>query len=383
MENMRNDILLPPDWNPKLRADRVMEALSDVCLPKVKGAHDADFVIVGDKAYIVYEANDVRVGHGVPGHADYCALSIVNAADGSLERAVTFAASEMRYENERLPVGRCFVPRVIQKDDATLRCFFASQNPGERQDQTWWIDFDLGAGEFDWRIHPMRLRTDKGVFPMQPQYFHAHAAAKGFRRPPCDHGMYMFDSFKRFDEKTYTALNNFPGGQNALATLNEDMDTVTVVGDFFLPHEAKLTEAAVNRLPNGEWIAISRRSDGDCNYMFARSRDGKEWTPHEHWDLVPNGASSKPTFDKFGGVYYLGWQEATRIADAPRSVFNVEVSRDGAAWERKYRFETERSFQYPTFKEYGEAIYLSVTQGTPGLGGTGRILFGKLEDLER
>ena len=59
-----------------------------------------------------------------------------------------------------------------------------------------------------------------------------------------------------------------------------------------------------------------------------------------------------------------------------RSVFNVDVSRDGETWERKYRFETPETFQYPTFREHGGAVWLCVTQGRKE-----RIMFGKLEDV--
>ena len=95
--------------------------------------------------------------------------------------------------------------------------------------------------------------------------------------------------------------------------------------------------------------------------------------------FVTNGANSKPTFDRFGGVYYLGWQERTYIKKVNRSVFNVEVSSDGQTWERKYRFETEKSFQYPTFREHQGAIYLTVTQGDTDPSRKERIMFGKLE----
>jgi hypothetical protein len=71
-------------------------------------------------------------------------------------------------------------------------------------------------------------------------------------------------------------------------------------------------------------------------------------------------------------LYYLGWQ----VRGAGRSVFNVDVSRDGKTWERKYHFESPRSFQYPTFHEHDGAIWLSVTQGRKE-----RIMFGKLETL--
>ena len=52
------------------------------------------------------------------------------------------------------------------------------------------------------------------------------------------------------------------------------------------------------------------------------------------------------------------------------------VSRDGETWERKYRFETPETFQYPTFREHRGAVWLCVTQGRKE-----RIMFGKLEDL--
>ncbi|MBU4460424.1 MAG: exo-alpha-sialidase, partial [Verrucomicrobia bacterium] len=92
-----------------------------------------------------------------------------------------------------------------------------------------------------------------------------------------------------------------------------------------------------------------------------------------------NGTSSKPTFDRFDGLYYLGWQEATKIGGVGRSVFNIDVSRDGSTWERKYRFETEKSFQYPTFRKYDGAVYLTVTQGDSSPSRKERIMFGRLE----
>ncbi|WP_461786538.1 sialidase family protein, partial [Prosthecobacter sp.] len=83
------------------------------------------------------------------------------------------------------------------------------------------------------------------------------------------------------------------------------------------------------------------------------------------------------------GIYYLGWQEATSIQGANRSVFNVDISRDGRTWERKYRFETPQSFQYPAFHEHEGAIWLCVTQGDTDPSRKERIMFGKLEDLPK
>ena len=161
--------------------------------------------------------------------------------------------------------------------------------------------------------------------------------------------------------------------QNALALLNKEMDCVEIIGHFNKPQELPLSEAAVNRLPDGTWMAIIRQNGG--NYRFSTSKDGREWTTAEEREWVNTGSDSKPTFDRFRNLYYLGWQDSTRINGVKRSVFNLDVSRDGVNWERKYRFETTESFQYPTFKEHNGSIWLCVTQGKKE-----RILFGKLED---
>jgi hypothetical protein len=65
----------------------------------------------------------------------------------------------------------------------------------------------------------------------------------------------------------------------------------------------------VNKLPDGTWMAICRNDKG--NYHFTTSADGKKWSVGTEMPIV-KGSNSKPTFDKFGGVYYLGWQDATR-----------------------------------------------------------------------
>lgn len=43
--------LLPLNWDPALAGDSVMQRLVTVTAPQVKGAHDAEFVCVGDRAY--------------------------------------------------------------------------------------------------------------------------------------------------------------------------------------------------------------------------------------------------------------------------------------------------------------------------------------------
>lgn len=372
--------LLPPGWNPKRAGDEVLTTLIKVSAPQVKGAHDADFVMVGERAFIVEHDNDIKPGHGA-GKDQYCVLTAVNVKTMSVERVVPMAKSAQAFANETLPVGACFVPRIIQLNDTMLRCFFACEDQsGKSQSQTWYRDFDMASLTFAPDIHRVKLKTSYGTFDMQPQYFHADAAKHDFKQPAKAFGLYLLDAFKVIDGKTYLAINNFPGAQNALAMLNESRDTIEVIGHYNEPAERRLTESSVNRLPDGTWMAICRTESGDRNYVFTTSKDGKTWTQGEPRPFVSKGSNSKPTFDKFNGIYYLGWQEATRIADGygvGRYIFNIEVSRDGVNWERKYRFESPNSFQYPTFRQRDGTIWFTVTQGTGG--STDRIMFGRLE----
>jgi hypothetical protein len=372
----------PPDgWDPKLSGDRVLERLIKVTAPQVKGAHDAEMALVGNRAYIVAEVNDSQPGESAGWHFMYCTMSIVNLETMFVEKILPFARSGQIFENETLPPGACFVPRIIQKDEDTLRCYFCSEQPGKRQSQIWYRDFSLARSAFTSTIHRAKLKTSLGVFDMQPVHFHADAAVYGFKKPSKDYGLHPLDSFKLLDGITYVTLNNFPGKQNALATLNKACNTFEVLGHFNEPQSMELSEAAVQRLPDGTWMAICRQDGGDLNYTFTTSRDGRTWSSNAYRKIVKNGTNSKPTFDRFGGVYYLGWQEATRINNAHRSVFNIDISRNGKKWKRKYRFETDKSFQYPAFREHNGTVWLCVTQGDSSKSRKERILFGKLEHV--
>ena len=371
--------LVPANWNAALAGDIVMQRLVKVTAPRVKGAHDAEFVCVGDRAYVVSEVNDLKGGESGDWPFIYSTLSIVNLKTLKTDQVIDFAKGEQAFANETLPVGACWVPRIIQKDPNTLRCYFVSQDPGKRQSQMWYRDFDLSRSEFAPTIHKAKLKTAAGTFDFQPQHFHADAAAHGFKKKASDAFFFVFDSFKKFDGKLYVALNNFTGQQNALALVHDDLVTFEVLGHYNEPQSAALSESAVNRLPDGAWMAICRNDRG--NYHFTTSQDGRTWSVGQPMPYVPNGLNSKPTFEKFGGLYYLGWQEATSIQGANRSVFNVDVSRDGKTWERKYRFETPQSFQYPTFHEHEGSIWLCVTQGDKDASRKERIMLGKLEDV--
>jgi hypothetical protein len=161
----------------------------------------------------------------------------------------------------------------------------------------------LQTQQFEPSIHKAKLKTAAGVFDMQPCHFHADAVAKGLRKPAHNHGLYIFDSFKEFDGLTYVALNNFPAKQNALAVVHADRITFEVLGHYNEPQAEQLSESSVNRMPDGSWLAICRNDSG--NYHFAASDDGKTWTEGRELPIVSNGDNSKPTFDRFGDIYYL------------------------------------------------------------------------------
>lgn len=371
--------VLPAGWDPVAAGDRVLRGLVTVTAPQVKGAHDAALALVGEHAYVAAEVNDVREGESDDWPEIYCALSIIHRRTLAVEAVIPLARSGQRFGDDVLPHGQCFVPRLLPLDARTLRCFFASQDPGRRQAQTRFVDLDLATRAVLPRLGTARLRTAAGVAAMEPRHLHADAAAQGFRGPARDSGLYILDAFKRFDGRRHAMLNNFLARQNALAVLEDDDATFAVVGHCNEPQAREPSEAAANRLPDGTWLAICRHEAG--GYGFAASRDGRRWTPRAIPGLADGGEASKPTFDRFGGVYYLGWQEATRVGGVPRSVFNLEVSRDGARWERAYRFASARSFQYPVFAAHDGAIHLAVTEGEPGRGGKVRIRFGTLEEI--
>lgn len=371
--------LLPDGWDAKTAADKVMAGLIKVTGPEVKGAHDSHLAIVGDRAFVIAEVNDRQASENAGWPFIYASLSIVDLRNERVLDVMTVARSEQAFANETLPVGACFVPRVKQVGPQTLRCWFASEQPGKRQSQTYYRDLDLRTMTFEPDIRRMKLKTGDGTFDLQPKHLYADAAKQGFKRKPADAGLYLFDNFKEFDGRTYVAINNYLGAQQALCTMNPTADTLEIVGHFNGPGEPALTEPSVNRLPDGTWLAISRKENGDHNYWFTESKDGKTWTTGGEKDFVKNGAGSKPTFDKFHGVYYLGWQERTQIDKVSRSVFNIDVSTDGKHWERKYRFETTKSFQYPSFVEADGQVWLSVTQGDSDPSRKERIMFGRLE----
>lgn len=374
-----DESIIPQHWDPALAGDIVMDRLVTVTAPRVKGAHDAEFALEKRLAFVVAEVSEKSSGESASRPDIYSTLSIVNLDSLQNEDIRVIARGGQIFENITLPEGAVFVPRIHRFRAGILRCYFASERPGQRQSQMWYRDFNVETQNFASTIHKVKLKTSAGTFDMEPQYFHADATARGFKKPAQDFGLYLFDSFKVFGGKTYLALNNFPGKQNALSLVHDDFATFEILGHYNEPQTASLSESAVNRLPDGTWMAICRNDLG--NYHFTTSKDGMTWSKGREMPFVPNGSNSKPTFDKFGDLYYLGWQEKTRIYGINRSVFNIDLSRDGIRWERKYRFETTKSFQYPTFHLHEDEIWLTVTQGDHSSSRKERIMFGKLEDL--
>jgi len=368
--------ILPEGWDALQAANRVLEQLVNVTAPEVKGAHGSKLTMIGDRAYVATLADNTAAGETHGRDSIYSALSVVNLKTMTVEQFMTTARSGQAFTNETLPRGACYASGTLRLNEHTLRCFFCSEQPGRGQSQMYYRDLDLRTHAFAKDVHRVKLKTSSGVFDLQPQHLHADAVKHGFTKPAKDYSLELLDPFKNFDGRTYAVLNSFINALNALTVFNDAGDTLEVVGRYNEPFELNLTESAVNRLPDGTWMAICRQSGGSRNYLFTTSRDGGTWTKAEPRGWVPNGTSSKPTFDKFGGVYYLGWQEATRIGNVERSVFNVDVSTDCVKWERKYRFESTQTFQYPAFAEHDGAVWLCVTQGRKE-----RIMFGKLENL--
>lgn len=377
--------ILPEKWDATKAAYAVMRRMVKVNAHYVKGAHDSEFVCDKNRAYIVSLVNDKRAGENPFWLDMYSTLSIVNMDTLTVERVIDFAKGGQKFGNVILPEGTCTVPRIIRKDKNTIRCYFASENPGRRQAQMWYRDFNLSSGEFEPNIYRAKIKTSKGTFDMQPKYFFEDANVPARQRNELDFGLFFVDSFKQFDGKIYVVINNFFANLNALALLHNDYATFEILGHYDKPYDKKLSESSVNRLPDGTWLAICRSEIPGGNYLFTFSKDGKEWTDAVEMPFVKNGDQSKPIFDRFNDVYYLGYQESTRIENVPRSIFNIDVSVDCIHWERKYRFESKNSFQYPTLHEHNGSIWMTVTQGdtneTQHAMYKERIMFGKLEDI--
>ena len=99
--------ILPPGWDAKQAADKVMAGLTNISGPQVKGAHDSDFVIINDRVYMVSIANNVQPGENPEWPFCYAAMSVVDLPTRKLEKFIPFAKSEQAFANATLPPTPC------------------------------------------------------------------------------------------------------------------------------------------------------------------------------------------------------------------------------------------------------------------------------------
>ena len=363
--------------NPKVRARTIMNHMIRITHSDVRGAHDAQMVITQGKAYVVYIANNIQPGEDSVWPFVYCAMSIVDIITNQVLAVHTIAEGAQIFSNVQLKPGACFVPRVYQKDERTLRVFFTSMEPQKRETESWYRDFDIVSGTFDNAIYPLYLETDEGRTMLTPTLFHAGAKKLGFSRALKQDGPYLFDADKQIDGKRYAALNIYHGKLNALGVMNEEMDTIRILSYIINPLCEELSEAAVEKLPDGRWIAILRNDSSTQNYRFATSTDGMKWSDAEEWPVVQNGSNSKPLLYRYGNLYCLGWQEKP-----DRSRFNIDISKDFVHWKRFISFDdADFSLQYPSLCVWENDVYICCTHGVKGTPKES-IYFGRLCSLK-
>ena len=80
----------------------MLTSLVKVTAPQVKGAHDAEFVCVGEHAYVVSEVNDLKEGEDGAWPFIYSTLSIVNLKTLETQQVIDFAKGEQAFANETL-----------------------------------------------------------------------------------------------------------------------------------------------------------------------------------------------------------------------------------------------------------------------------------------
>ena len=117
---------LSENHSPKAAADKVMQSMLRISSDEMKGTHDAQYVFANGKAYVVYEANNEKAGDPGTYEKEYSALAIVDLKSFTVESIEKFAYGQQEYSNVKLLKGSAFVPRVIRKDENTLRFFFSN-----------------------------------------------------------------------------------------------------------------------------------------------------------------------------------------------------------------------------------------------------------------
>lgn len=355
------------DYSAEVAANHIMNEALVVNNDVMKGVHDAQFVIINDKAYIVYEANDVQAGEYAGWDYVYAALSIVDLKTHQVEKIVKIAKSEQVFANLTLPHGAAFVPRIAKLDENTLRIYFASEEPGVRNAITYYIDYDLKTETLSDNVYPLKYKNSLGeiVYFTTEEYYKDYILT-GYTAYEADYGAYLLDIFYKGDT-TYIALNNFAGAQVSLAKFNEEMNTVELISHIANSNSYnKFTEHGIIQKEDGSFMTIMRE-ERRGNYFFTYSEDGINWTAPVEEVFVVSGTNSKPTLDNFNGYYLMGWN------DTDRSVYRLQYSKDCKNWIDLYTFYSDTTFQYPSFEMYNNEIYYCAT-----IGNKQQIIFGKL-----
>ena len=189
---MVNLVGINKNYSPEKAGDEVIKSMITVTDSVVKGAHDAHFLIHDGKAYIVYEANDVKEGEAAEWDFVYCAMSIVDLKTGAVEVKI-ISRGEQAFANETLDTGATFVPRIIKKDENTLRIFFTSERPNVRQSLMYYLDYDVKSGTFDQNVYRMKLLTPEGKVDFTPKAYYDLAIAAGMECFSSDHSAFIFD----------------------------------------------------------------------------------------------------------------------------------------------------------------------------------------------
>ena len=362
------------------RANQILCNMVRVTQRRMRGTHDAQMVIVRGIAYIVYSANDIRPGEGYSGPEEYCAMSLVDVAENRLIATKEIAVPSQGFANTQLKAGACFVPRILQKDENTLRCFFLSMDVQNRETESWYRDYYISEGCFSDCIYPLWMETAQRKIRLSPTPFYEEAKKQGFSKALTQDGPYLFDVDKVIDGKRYVMLNLYSGQLNALAEFNDALDTLRIHSFIIEPQHEGLCEAAIEKRPDGHFVAILRNDVGNQNYRFALSEDGLNWTAANEWPIVENGSNSKPFLYRYGDLYCMGWQEKPE-----RSRFNIDVSYDFKHWIRAFAFnDLDFSLQYPSLYEWAGMLYICGTHGRLGGGYDLRdsIYFGQLCSVE-
>ncbi|MBQ9428824.1 MAG: hypothetical protein IJU41_04685 [Clostridia bacterium] len=360
------------DHSPKAAGDAVMRNMLRVSSEEMKGTHDADYVFANGKAYIVYEANNEKPGDPGTYEKEYCALAIVDLATFTVDSIEKFAYGEQVYSNITMLKGSAYVPRVIRKDEDTLRFFFSNNAADGSSGYLYFVDYDLATGVFGNTATRLKIMTPGGAVDFTAETYAALFRADGHICDDSTIGHFLFDIFDVGDTK-YIALNNFRGAQNSLAKFNETYDCIEIVGNIGGATDAyRTTESGIIQCKDGSWMSILRDHVGDKRYSFSYSEDGRTWTEPAHQSFMPTGYTAKPTLDRFGDYYFMGYN------DLSRGLFHLAYSLDALHWTTLFSFHSPTTFQYPRFDIYDGQMYFSATTGEKE-----KIFFGKLPIYEK